>query len=75
MLEIDTRKLAPRIGVPTLVVHGADDIIIPLDAGRETVSLIPGARFEIISGADHEQGAHGSPHTRKVIDEFLAPLL
>ena len=75
LLEIDTRQLAPRIGVPTLVVHGEEDIIIPFAAGRETASLIPNARFEIISGADHEQGVAYSPETRKVIDEFLAPLL
>jgi len=74
-MEIDTRKLAMQIALPTLVVHGAEDIIIPLESGREVASLIPGARFEIISGADHEQGAYGSAEVRKVVDEFLAPLL
>jgi class 3 adenylate cyclase/pimeloyl-ACP methyl ester carboxylesterase len=73
LLEIDTRDLAPRIQVPTLVIHGREDTVIPLELGRDLASLIPGARFEIIRGANHEQGAFHAPRTREVIAEFLAP--
>jgi len=42
------------IVAPTLVIHGADDPLVPLDAGRDTAKHIPGARLEIIEGMGHE---------------------
>lgn len=74
-LELDTRDLALQVDVPTLVVHGQEDPVVPLPHGRDLASLIPGAQFEIIAGADHYQGAFDSPKTRELIGEFLAPTL
>ena len=35
-----------RVNVPTLVIHGADDQIVPIEtAGRATVKLVKGARL------------------------------
>jgi pimeloyl-ACP methyl ester carboxylesterase len=42
------------VRIPTLVIHGADDPLVPLDGGRDTASAIPGARLEIIAGMGHE---------------------
>lgn len=42
-----------RIRVPTLVIHGADDPLIPVAAGEHTAQLIPGARLEIVPGMGH----------------------
>jgi pimeloyl-ACP methyl ester carboxylesterase len=42
------------ISVPTLVIHGADDPLVPIEAGRDTAKSIPGARLEIIEGMGHE---------------------
>lgn len=42
------------ITAPTLVIHGADDPLVPLDAGRDTAKHIPGAQLEIIEGMGHE---------------------
>ena len=39
--------------VPTLVIHGADDPLIPVAAGRDTAAVIPGARLEIVPGMGH----------------------
>src|SRR5437764_8966667 len=36
--------------VPTLVVHGDADRLVPLEAGRATAAAIPGARLEIVEG-------------------------
>ena len=71
LFEIDTRDLTERVAVPTLVIHGQDDPAIPLAAGRELASRIPGARFEILEGADHGEGTIGSPRIPVLIDEFL----
>ena len=74
-LELDTRDLARQVDIPTLVIHGHDDPVIPLSNGRDLASLIPGARFEIIPGANHQEGYFDSPKTQEVIAEFLAPTL
>lgn len=42
------------IKVPTLVVHGADDPLVPLACGKDTVARIEGARFEVIAGMGHD---------------------
>jgi pimeloyl-ACP methyl ester carboxylesterase len=46
--------LARTITTPTLVVHGAGDLLVPPEAGRETAQLIPGAKFELIEGMGHD---------------------
>jgi 3-oxoadipate enol-lactonase len=43
----------PSIKVPTLVVHGAEDHLLPPENGRIVASRIPGARFELIPNAGH----------------------
>jgi pimeloyl-ACP methyl ester carboxylesterase len=40
--------------VPTLVVHGDADRLAPLEGGRATASVIPGARLEIVEGMGHD---------------------
>jgi len=43
----------PRIQAPTLVVHGADDKLVPPANGRVVAKRIPGARFELLPKAGH----------------------
>ena len=43
----------PRLKVPTLVVHGAEDHVLPPDNGRIVASRIPHARFVLIPHAGH----------------------
>jgi pimeloyl-ACP methyl ester carboxylesterase len=40
--------------VPTLVIHGDADRLVPLAAGRATAAAIPDARLEIIEGMGHD---------------------
>jgi pimeloyl-ACP methyl ester carboxylesterase len=40
--------------VPTLVIHGDADRLVPLAAGRATAEAIPGARLEIVEGMGHD---------------------
>ena len=40
--------------VPTLVVHGDADRLVPMAAGRATAEAIPGARLEIVAGMGHD---------------------
>jgi pimeloyl-ACP methyl ester carboxylesterase len=50
----DTRsRLHELEGLPTLVIHGLDDMLIPPAHGRELAGLIPGARLVELPGAGH----------------------
>ncbi len=40
--------------VPTLVVHGDADRLVPLEAGRATAEAVPGARLEVVTGMGHD---------------------
>jgi pimeloyl-ACP methyl ester carboxylesterase len=50
----DRRKQLRTIGAPTLVIHGADDPLVPLAAGRDTAQHIPGASLLVIDGMGHD---------------------
>ena len=41
------------IEVPTVVLHGAADLVVPIDAGRALALAIPGAKFLELPGAGH----------------------
>jgi len=43
-----------RVIVPTLVIHGTDDPLVPLAAGVETAHLVPGAELVLIEGMGHD---------------------
>ena len=43
----------PRIGCPTLVLCGAEDVLSPPREMRGMASAIPGARYAEIPGAGH----------------------
>ncbi|MFP6638656.1 MAG: alpha/beta hydrolase, partial [Myxococcota bacterium] len=40
--------------IPSLVIHGSSDPLIPLAAGEATAKAIPGARLEIVEGMGHD---------------------
>lgn len=46
----DRRARLKRISAPTLVIHGVDDPLVPLEAGCDTARWIPGARLMAIEG-------------------------
>jgi pimeloyl-ACP methyl ester carboxylesterase len=40
--------------VPTLVIHGADDLLVPVEAGKDTARRIPDAKLQIVPGMGHD---------------------
>jgi pimeloyl-ACP methyl ester carboxylesterase len=46
--------LLKTIRAPTLVLHGGDDPLVPVEAGRDTARLTPGATMKIIPGWGHD---------------------
>ncbi len=49
----DRVALLGKIAVPSLVIHGADDPLIPVEAGEDTARCIPGCKLNVIPGMGH----------------------
>jgi pimeloyl-ACP methyl ester carboxylesterase len=50
----DTNSRLPELaGLPTLVIHGTEDQLLPVQNGRLIASRIPGSRLEIFDGVGH----------------------
>jgi pimeloyl-ACP methyl ester carboxylesterase len=50
----DRRARLRTIAVPTLVIHGTADPLIPLAAGEDTAANVPGAELRVFEGMGHE---------------------
>jgi pimeloyl-ACP methyl ester carboxylesterase len=57
------------VRIPTLVVHGDADPLVPLDGGRDTADAIPAAELLVIEGLGHELPPQVWP---RVIDAISA---
>jgi DNA-binding SARP family transcriptional activator/pimeloyl-ACP methyl ester carboxylesterase len=51
--ESDVRHLLPEIRVPTLVVHAADDLLVPFGQGKYLADRIPGAELVVLDSDIH----------------------
>jgi len=50
----DRRAKLKTIKAPTVVVHGSDDPLVPVEAGRDVAANIPGSELRIIPGLGHD---------------------
>jgi pimeloyl-ACP methyl ester carboxylesterase len=50
----DRSPLVAQIRVPTQIIHGAADPLVPLAAGRDLAAKIPGAALDVIEGMGHD---------------------
>jgi proline iminopeptidase len=57
--------------VRTLVIHGADDPLIPVAAGRDTAAAIPGALLEIVPGMGHNIPETLAPQIVAIVAGFI----
>ncbi|MFD9006868.1 alpha/beta fold hydrolase [Streptomyces sp. NPDC059582] len=69
--ETDTTEDLKKIDVPTLIVHGDDDQIVPIvAAGDKSSKLVKGAIYKVYQGAPH-----GLAMVPKFAERFNADLL
>jgi pimeloyl-ACP methyl ester carboxylesterase len=66
----DARERLPKLTAPTLVVHGAEDVMVPPANGRLLAQLIPGARL-----AEFSKAAHLYPTDEPAADREVAGFL
>jgi pimeloyl-ACP methyl ester carboxylesterase len=46
-------KRLSRLNIPTLVIHGADDVLVPVENGRSVAAAVPGAQLLEFDGMGH----------------------
>ncbi|MCX6469132.1 MAG: alpha/beta hydrolase [Corynebacteriales bacterium] len=69
----DFREDIPKIDVPSLIVHGTADNILPIDStGREFTKALPDAEYVEIEGAPHGLLWTHHEEVNKVLLDFLA---
>lgn len=50
----DRVDMLKTVKVPTLVLHGEDDPLLPVECGRDVASLVPAAKIETFPGWGHD---------------------
>ena len=69
--DIDVRPVLPAIRVPTLIVHGTADGIVPPEAARWMAERIPGAQLVEIPGGTHLHFAKDAQEVQAEVRRFL----
>jgi 3-oxoadipate enol-lactonase len=71
-MEHDAWEVLPAISVPTLVVHGDADLLVPTANGKLLAERIAGAELVLVPGAGHMLQADGNNVVRDAVLGFLA---
>ena len=66
--QVHLHRQLRSLRVPTLVIHGDEDPILPLAHGEATAEAVPDAKLVVLRGIGHEM-------PEPIVDEFLQPIL
>ena len=70
----DIAEQIHQIRLPTLVIHGGEDVPIPLAEAELIAAGIPGARLELVEGAGHQSNMDHPEEVTRLIRDFLGAL-
>jgi pimeloyl-ACP methyl ester carboxylesterase len=65
----DRKQRLRGVRVPTLVIHGKSDPLVPVEGGFDTADAVPGARLLVIEGMGHDLPRAAWP---KIIDAIAS---
>jgi len=69
----DFRADVAKVTVPTLVIHGDSDAIVPFEvSGKRSAELIPGAQLHVVQGGPHGINVSHRDEFNRVLLAFLA---
>lgn len=70
----DAVPLLATIDVPTLIIAGDEDAVIPVAEARAMHEAVPGSTFELLAGSGHLSNLERPAAFNHVVAEFLARL-
>lgn len=76
-LGFDAEDRLGGISVPTLVLAGEQDRVVPAAYSKAVAEAIPGSRFELVTGCSgsHAFLAEAAPQPTELIVEFMAQIM
>ena len=72
ILRDDVRPLLPRIRIPTLLIWGERDAVVPLADAMEFRERIPGATLAVLRGAAHNAMVDRPADFNRLVRRFVA---
>lgn len=76
-INLNTEPVGNRleeIAVPALVIHGSEDVALPLDKSEAVANGIADSRFVLLEGAGHSSPVEQPHAVSDAMEQFLAPL-
>jgi len=70
-LGVDVRDRLGEVRVPTLIIHGSQDRIVPLAASQDMATTIPNSRLVVIDGAGHVPTMTHPARVAEAINSFF----
>lgn len=71
--KTDFRGDVAKIDIPTLVIHGDSDAVVPFEvSGKRSAELIPGAKLVLIQGGPHAINASHVAEFNAALLDFIA---
>jgi pimeloyl-ACP methyl ester carboxylesterase len=70
----DATPLLPQIKVPTLVIHGKDDQMMPIEKARQMAQAIPDWQFSSVPKAGHMSNLENPEFFNRAVESFLREL-
>jgi pimeloyl-ACP methyl ester carboxylesterase len=61
-----------KLKIPTLVIHGSADPLVPVEGGKDTANSIPGAKLLVIDGMGHSFPIEAVPQILQAILQHTA---
>jgi pimeloyl-ACP methyl ester carboxylesterase len=71
IMDWGTYDRLPKLDVPTLVIHGDRDVLIPVENAHILAERIPGAKLHIVAGAGHGYPAQDPVGVHLAVTDFL----
>jgi pimeloyl-ACP methyl ester carboxylesterase len=67
----DLRAVLPTIGVPTLLIYGAEDVRAPREVAEALHAQIPASRLILVPGAGHDVNLEAPEEYAAAVRSFL----
>ncbi|MFW9777759.1 MAG: alpha/beta fold hydrolase [Candidatus Heimdallarchaeota archaeon] len=62
-------ELLKKVDIPTLIIHGEIDPLVPVEGGKETAAMIPNSKLLIIEGMGHNIPLQVAPQIIEAISD------
>jgi proline iminopeptidase len=67
----DRRGLLRKIRIPTLVIHGKADVLIPVESGIDIANNIKDSTLHLVEGMGHDLPKQIQPRLAQWITDFI----